>query len=327
MRLYIFIFALMAVLFISCEKDSSPDVEVFDQVFQIELDYRNLTGMHPILAIDWDSTSSEVIVHPSQILAASDGNVGVDIQLGDVRIFDGTKNFELGRIKVEELNDQGEWIEDQETSSSFENISSLNAVLVMDKSASLEEEMSDIKQYAKSFIDYVDNEIPDAKFGIVGFASTVESMPITNDSLDLVSFIDSLQPEEFTKLYDGIYEGIESLRASTTNVDSRTLMVFTDGRDNFSSVSLTPDFLIDEMLSSDISTFTIGLNGQNNVDQYILDTLSVGGLSVYPENLDQLEKSFQDFSELVSHVYDLNYRRSNQVVINLKKIRITLYAN
>jgi Mg-chelatase subunit ChlD len=202
--------------------------------------------------------------------------------------------------------------------------------MVLDASASLGDEFSTIKNYAKNFADNIFNAIPGAKIGIVDFSDAQHVLMPTSDRNDILEHIDNMQQGNFTMLYEAMNTGIDILQAS--EADARAILTFTDGTDNISNPTYTPAFLHNKLTNStngnQINSFTIGLEGNGGVDRVILEDLAAnGGVAEFPKNVAQLQGVFQKFSQSISNVYNLTYIRNQQVVNVGKPLKLKFVIN
>jgi len=102
-------------------------------------------------------------------------------------------------------------------------------LLLLDRSSSLEGAMAQVKKSAAHFVA----AIPDAiKISVISFASDIEfNQEFTTDRAALAHSIETIRPWGGTMLYDAAYVAIESLYSNSDPRDLRTLVLFTDGRD------------------------------------------------------------------------------------------------
>lgn len=102
-------------------------------------------------------------------------------------------------------------------------------LLVLDRSSSLEGVMAQVKKSAAQFVAAIPEGI---KISVISFASDIEfNQEFTTDRAALAHSIETIRPWGGTMLYDAAYVAIESLYANSDPRDLRTLVLFTDGRD------------------------------------------------------------------------------------------------
>jgi hypothetical protein len=212
----------------------------------------------------------------------------------------------------------------------FDQVQDIAVIMVLDASASLGDDFTNVKAFAYDFIKKVFADIPSAKVGIVDFSDEIHSFALTDNSTALSSYLESIEQGPFTTLYEAMNLGIQML--NNTQAESKALLTFTDGTDNNSDPQYTPAYLINEMNKGliPISSFTIGLDGNGGIDKPVLDVLAVnGGASAFPGNINELETVFDDFSQGISTVYQLTYIRNQQVIPSTDpaKLRFVLKAS
>ncbi|MEO9802029.1 MAG: VWA domain-containing protein [Reichenbachiella sp.] len=240
--------------------------------------------------------------------------------------------YSIDSLRAEEFSTlENKFVKDVEFNLLLNQITSIDAVLVLDISNSLGNDFATVKDYAKSFVSFITQQTQDPLVGVVGFASNVYTNQLSNNLAGTNQFIDGLNQEQFTKLYDGIDEGITLLNNSNHG-DSKIIITFTDGRDNFSNIA-TLGSVVDRLENSDtkpIPSFTIGLDGNNSVNRVALDSLAGNaGDSNYPTNVQELSDTFDKFQKAVVNVYQLRYTRSSQPILEVDKqsFRFRIFAS
>lgn len=102
-------------------------------------------------------------------------------------------------------------------------------LLLLDRSSSLEGVMTQVKKSAAAFITSIP---PTLKTAVISFASDIEiNQEFTVNRQALAHSIEVVRAWGGTVLYDAAYVAIESLYANSDPRDLRTLVLFTDGRD------------------------------------------------------------------------------------------------
>lgn len=291
------------------------------KTFEIYLDFWNTTGKSPEIRFDDKQTSREVKIDFTKDFGGyAEGTSFTKVVIDNFRIVDNlSNNYSLdGEIKAYEFRkDINEWKEDLEFKVDHSVSEDISVVMVLDKSKSLGEDFETIKTYANNFVDKVFAERKSVKIGIVDFADQVNSTPITDQKEVLKSYISGLKAGDFTNLYSAIDTGIEMLQSSKSQ--SRVLIVFTDGTDNMAPVGVNIDYLVNKIKadrnSYKINSFAIGFQGKGGVDEAVLNKLvSNGGIANYPKDIKELKNVFEKFSRVISNVYNLTYRRNQQVI-------------
>ncbi|MGB1121571.1 MAG: vWA domain-containing protein [Saprospiraceae bacterium] len=233
--------------------------------------------------------------------------------------------YQIDDILTERKNSDGCWIVDNENFLSYSFSKSLDIVLVLDVSSSLGQNISTIKDNAVDMITNILTNNPEAKIAVLkfsrgsvntNFSSSISMLTqfILQDAIfnspDIGNYV--LEGRNETGLYEAINSAIQLIDASSAR--GKGILTFTDGVSNFSfdPQFSTPDNVISSLTNSDISSYTIGYEGnQNSVEQSILEQIAVNGDFSFPRNLNDLDQVFQVFSNSVAAVYDLTYDTNN----------------
>jgi VWFA-related protein len=146
----------------------------------------------------------------------------------------------------------------------FANRSELNLPLaimfVVDTSGSMQPAIEQEKEAIRQFVAQLK---PEDRVGLVTFSDTAATeVSLTSDHQQLLSAVESLQPEYQTALWDGIYTGMQELLADP-ETGRKAMIVLSDGVDN-RSVESTDTIMqgYDEQARSQnkgFSIFTLGL--------------------------------------------------------------------
>lgn len=287
--------------------------------FYLYLDYWNPTGNDPQIVFDETLSSPEVVIDFTKTFEAENipPNI-VDVLIDNIRIIDDAgDNYQIQDVDAYEYREDN-WELDVEFTVFYELVEEMSAFLILDASNSLGDDFATIKEYAQAFVTQVFESIPDTKLGVIDFSNEIGLFQLSDSPDDINNYIESIPQGQFTSLYDAVNLGIEQLNFSDS--ESKAIMTFTDGIDNNSDPALNPNLLLDKMENnpdgSKIISYTIGFKGNNaNVDEAALETIACnGGLAEFPQSLTQLEQVFKDFSESISTVYTLRYRRNQQPI-------------
>ena len=100
---------------------------------------------------------------------------------------------------------------------------------LLDRSSSLELSISDVRRSAQEFL----KSLPDwLKIEVISFASDTEiNQQFTTDRKELEHALDGIRAWGGTALYDSIFLACDRLHSNSDPRDFRTLVLFTDGRD------------------------------------------------------------------------------------------------
>ena len=316
MKLLQFLSALtLLVAFTSCGKD---DVEPSPRPEQFELyiDFWNPDGDNPQISFDKENSSPEVKIDFTKTFAgvAEPPNL-TKVLIENVRIIDEDNvNYRIDEIDAYEWReDITDWKKDVEFIMQYDYVQDLSVVIVLDASASLGDDFETIKNYANDFIARVLEQNPTAQIGIVSFSDEINSFGLTNNHTALNSYISSIEQGPFTSMYEAMNLGIQML--SNVGAESKAILTFTDGTDNNSNPQYTPESLLTQLSEQQITSFTVGLDGNGGVDKPVLETLATNsGAAAFPNTLKELGKVFEGFSESISTVYNLTYIRNQQPI-------------
>jgi len=303
---------LVAVLLSSCSSSGAKDLE-----FYLYGEYSNITGTNPDFNVIADLTDTEVHFDGQPEFVVDVPNI--TMTMNNLSIYEGDENYYVDDVEVEEKVDD-EWVWYPEFEVEFGNLTQLGVVLVLDVSNSLGDDFDDVLAYAVEFVEVVVENSPEAQIGVVSFSDELQFIEPGADISDIEYFISNQQMGVYTKLYDAIGMGIDLL--NDLDVDGKALVTFTDGRDNYSTI--TPVQLVEVLNTSVIRSYTMGLEGNGGVNETVLEELAVNGQYRLTSSKSDLRKIFQFFAESVSNVYQISYRRSSQVIANPRQIRFKL---
>lgn len=305
---------LLTILFTGCES-TDPSA---GNTFNIYLDYWNTTGRNPEIRFNEQKSSKEIKIDFTKTFEGqAEGSLFSKVIIDNFKILDkDNNNYTINSIKAYEWRDNKVWKEDVEFKVQYNQTTDVGEmVLVLDRSESLGTDFEKIKQYASEFVEQTFLAHPEVKIGIVDFSAYVSSLPITNNKAAILAYIDNLEMENFTALYDAMDTGVDMLLKSSSQ--SRILVTFTDGTDNFSAVNL--DNVLNKINGdknlSKIRGFFIGLAGKGDLDTTVPTTLSSKGWIVsIPQSATQVKDVFNKFGRLISNVYNLTYTRNQKII-------------
>ncbi|MBT3232942.1 MAG: VWA domain-containing protein [Calditrichaeota bacterium] len=310
---------ICAALFLSCDSPTSDDDDVLIG-FDMYGSYTNTEGTNPDFEII--DTLTHYAINYSQMPTVSTIGRNVNIALNMVSVSTQDLKYDIDTLQIHELVN-GEWVWFPEFSMRMQNLTQIAVVLVLDVSSSLGNDFYTVKEIAKEFVDIIKDNNVGAKVGVVAFSTDVQSFPLTDIRWDVKNYIDGLEQDENTKLYDAMQAGINILRDE--NAEGKALVTFTDGRDNYSQS--TPED-IQNLLETDeaITSYTMGLQGIGGVEVSVLQDLAIGGQYRMVNSIEDLRSAFMLFGDLVSDVYQVVYTRNNQVIRQPRQIRFSFQA-
>jgi VWFA-related protein len=235
-------------------------------------------------------------------------SVDVDVVQVTATVTDGSGRFVRGlaRNEFRVLEDK---VPQRITHFAAENVP-LELVVAIDISDSMARAMPAVKAAVKKFLA----AIPESnQVTLVGFNNNILTLARREASPAVrARAVDRLQPWGGTALYDVIARSIDQLGREQGR---RALVIFTDGDDQSSHVSLE-----DVERRVDASDATLYLVGQGRAQHHpelrrILDRLATisGGRTLYPEGDTGLEKTFAEIVEELSNQYLLVYPPANVV--------------
>ncbi|MEZ5082238.1 MAG: VWA domain-containing protein [Bacteroidales bacterium] len=331
MKIQNLLIILLLFLVMGCGKDEKnpPDpAPNLNREYTLYIDFWNPAGNNPQISFDAASSSPEIRIDFAQTF----GGVAVPpnftkVIIDNVRIIDQNfVNYQIDGITAYEYReDIADWKIDVEFVMEYEPIGDLNVVLVLDASASLDQDFVKVQEFAADFVTRIFEDTPSAQIGIVDFSDVINTYPLSGNENALKEYIANIEMGPFTTLYEAMNVGIDILQNNPA--DGKAILTFTDGTDNNSGPMYTPEFLYNKLTDDSgsilINSFTIGLEGNGGVDKPVLENLAAnGGIAQFPNSIDELEVIFEKFSESISNVYNLTYIRNQQVIPEASPARL-----
>lgn len=326
------IFLLIAVIILvtSCEDSTFLNGEVTERTVYLYLDYWNPEDSKPQIEFDSDLSSEAVIIDFNKPYGAEEiSTTRAHITFSDIRIVDEYGNFRILDITPEEYK-ENLWKPQSEFEVTYSNeVSNVDVVLVLDASGSLGDDFTDIKKYAADFVNDVNNSMDGAQFGVVYFNDTVDYLSLTDDINVVESYINNRANDGYTALYEAMLTGLSILDSSTA--ESKVMLTFTDGNDSQdgavkADVIEKLNYVPDDSIR--VQSYTIGFEGEDILDKTTLNDLSVRGVSVFPEDKEEVEEFFEYFSNVIATVYTLTYERNNSTITedDKREIRFKIHT-
>jgi hypothetical protein len=304
----------------SCDK--TDDLPNLNSSFPLYLDYWNPDGDSPEISFDEANTSEAIRIDFEKTFGGSVvGNSLSQVAIDNFRIIDRNNiNHQIRSITAYEYRaDIDDWKEDVEFIMEYETIEDMAVVLVLDRSESLGEDFSKVKEYAGDFVSRIFEETDQLQVGVVDFADEVNALPLSADQDEITDYIGRLQQGRFTTLYEAVNKGLNMLQE--VDAEAKAIVIFTDGTDNNSNLEYNPDFLENKIKgegdkpSDKIISFSIGLDGKGEVDKVVLNKLTAnGGVATFPRSLTELQRVFENFSSGIANVYRLTYVRNRLAI-------------
>jgi hypothetical protein len=252
---------------------------------------------------------------------------GVEIVIPGVRLRSESHNLEIVKFKVDERTGKEACFEFQ---NEFTNAQSsfrtkIASVLVLDMSTSLFNNIIQLKNYAKEYAKYVVYNSPNSTVAVV-FFSDRDAIQVTQfytsaNINQLDQLIDNYSDyQERSALFQAVQTGIELLD-NLTFEGEKSLVAFTDGGDNDSN---NPSQLISKINTSKVEKFAIGLRGTDYKESSLRSIVSEPGSLKVAEDINSLQSIFCIISRSVISVYEIRYRRSDQLLSKSESVDIRL---
>ena len=186
--------------------------------------------------------------------------------------------------------------------------------LVIDNSGSMRDKRPRVNEAA---ITLVENSNPQDEAFVVNFNDDFYldlDKDFTSSVPELKEALERIDSRGSTALYDAIIGSIDHLKKASK--DKRVLLVVTDGEDNTSRNSL--EKTIREIQKTDTVIYTIGLLSQESKKnakraKKALEEISLasGGISYFPENVDDVHSICQQVAHDIRNQYTLAYYPTN----------------
>ncbi len=248
----------------------------------------------------------------------------VDLKFEGLKMSDDASSYQIDEIIVEEKNENGEWQFDSEFTISQNNHTDLGVVLCLDSSDSLGDDFENVKTYANQFVEDIfnitDNE---AEIAVISFSTDTSMLNFQSQQYVVNNFINTREQGQYTKMYDAIQGGINLFEWTNNAFDSKAVVTFTDGKNNLSAIT-NYNVLTEQMKEKGIRSYTIGLRGNGDISESILDSLAVNGEYKPAESIEDLSEIFTSFSRQITDVYNVIYTRTSEYTN--KEVRITILA-
>jgi VWFA-related protein len=181
----------------------------------------------------------------------------------------------------------------------------LELVVAVDISGSMATAIPKVKSAVKAFLGAVP---ADHRLSLYGFNDTVFALTrsATDSPAERIKAVDRIAPWGATALYDVIVKSIETLG---TRTGRKAIIVFTDGEDQGSHVTL--DQVEQRLQASDVNLYLIGQGRALSVDRLkkVMERLAMptGGRVFAMASIDELSNAFDLLLEELSHQYLIGY--------------------
>lgn len=194
--------------------------------------------------------------------------------------------------------------------------------LIIDTSGSMRPHIRNVVQAVKLFLsmNHPENELFLLRFN----DEVLLEENFTRDVMDIQDALDNLIVSGGTALYDAIYLGVE--KAQQGSEPKKVVIVFTDGEDKDSYYS--HEELLDKIRESEVQVYIVAFldpelekdggffgifkSEKQKIEQRIQTIAEeTGGKAFFPEEIGELDGSFQQIAEELRNQYRLAYISSN----------------
>ncbi len=319
---------LIAIIIISisskCEDDNAMDNDCTEKIGDQYLIYDYLNEGIPNISSAPKEESNNISYGVSN--AADNGNNVVEIRIPGIRVRTNESNFEITTIKIDEKSPNDCFVNQDEFSTGSTSFKTdILSVLVLDMSTSLTNIINELKSYAKEYANTVVTSSNNSQVAVIFFSSrnAIQSTQFFNSTNinQLNTEIDNfVNYQDRTALYEATEMGITLLDNQVFDGE-KSLVVFTDGGDNDSN---NPSQLVQEINSSSVNRFAIGLRGNDFRENNLQSIVPTNSNLVIAENSEDLQSVFRKVGRGVISVYELVYNRSNQLLSSNEAIEIRI---
>jgi VWFA-related protein len=185
--------------------------------------------------------------------------------------------------------------------------------IVIDNSGSMRDKRKKVEEAALGLVKASNpqDEIFIVNFNDVAFLD----VPMTSDIKKMEDGVSRIDSRGGTAMRDAIDLSMDYLKKEAKR-DKKVVVVVTDGNDNSSEITL--EKLVQKSQQRDLLIYTIGLLDEEERREAkrarkALDTVSkaTGGLSFYPENVDNVEEFALKVARDIRNQYTLAYTPTN----------------
>jgi VWFA-related protein len=156
----------------------------------------------------------------------------------------------------------------------------INAVMVLDRSGSMNEKASDtddqtkIKALHEAASRFIDLTRPNSRTTLLPFSTSVSKPRApSSDRASLKRRIREITAEGGTRLYDAILEGIDTVAATATE-GKRVVIVLTDGRDEAPGSRASPVEIARRAREEKVTVYTLGLGRDHEINKAVLERIA-----------------------------------------------------
>ena len=298
------------ILTVSCEKN--PMYPGSNEFFTGE--YTNIGGVPQFKFLE----KSKFLEYDSiSVVTESGGDITVGLH--GIIISGKNHNYEVTDIVISECQNgggcsKGDFIVQSEFEASESSVKTdILAVLVIDVSSSLGNNVESIKVYAKYFASSLVANTDSSYVAVVMFSENIQVVSFGNkDSISSIhTAIDNYTDyASRTTLYGACQTGLDLLD-STKLEGIKTLIVFTDGTDNNTD---NPSSVKSSIMASAYPRFTIGVGEVDYNKDELKDLASKTSNYVEAKDFSDLENAFEFIGKQVTTIYQVSYTRGSQEI-------------
>ncbi len=297
-------------------------------------------GVNPTLSVD--STTGSVQIDENSTLSQSTSRF--IFTFTGVTFFENKDIFAVKDVIPQVKTETGTWILDDENDFDPADSKSLDIILVLDVSGSLENNIDNVKNSAIDMIRQILFDNKDARIGVVKFSEGKVSENFSSNLTTLANFIRlpsqytspitsetyHLESRDATGLYEAILEGIALLE--TSSAKGQGIITFTDGTNNYqeNANNNVSNVVITALNNTNVKHYTIGFTGnQGSIDETILSNLAINGQYASANSISNLKEVFTRFSNNIATIYDFVYEtnkspfngeREFRLLVDLEKV-------
>ena len=209
--------------------------------------------------------------------------------------------------------EDGKEIHNFEISSLRDEDKKVSTVIAIDCSYSMKDSgaLTSAKMGAIKFVKMMD---PADNSTVISFSKKItmrikdsNGNPVfTSNKQTLFDAINSIQPEPFTRLYDGLYTAISAANKSSSFRKAVILLTDADKEDEISTHTL--DDCIREANALGIPVYTIGEGSNVNTAPLVRIAQETGGTYSFAANPNELLTLYQQISKNIHNEYLLSYK-------------------
>ncbi len=212
----------------------------------------------------------------------------------------------------------------EQTLRRFETVENLpiNAIVVLDSSTSMTEEIRAAEEAAAQFFEHVLE--PKDRAAVVVFNDTpVLRVPLTNDTVLLNNGLVGIEADGETSLYDSLIYGLYYLRGLR---GKRALILISDGADSVSKFSFEDALEFAKRSGVAIYAIGLGLNNKDVAEHAVMRKLAreTGGDCFFIESARRLDRIYARIESDLRSQYLLGYQSPQLQSREYREVRVEI---